>query len=181
MKLTHSLVLAAALISFPLPAFSENQETFNVAEFTFKYSDPWVRQQPSSGMRAAEFTYDHEDENLEDIDIVFFVFGGTAGGVKANMDRWVGQFEGTPEYKIEEKEMNGTEVSFLTASGTFMESMGGGPFSGGEKKAMPDYMMLAAFIQGTQQAVILKLTGPSESVEALKKDFMSLATSPFTE
>ncbi len=182
MKLIQPLVLAAALLGFALPSSSEDLETLNIAEFTFKYGDPWVRQQPSSSMRAAQFTYDHEDENLKDIEVVFFAFGGNAGGVQANMDRWIGQFEGNPEYKIEEKELGGKEISFIAATGTFMETMGGGgPFSGGEKKAMPDYTMLAAFIQGADQAVILKLTGPSDSVEAMKEAFEALATSPFTD
>ena len=182
MKLIQPQVLASALLGLALSASSGDLETFDIAEFTFKYGEPWVRQQPSSSMRVAQFTYDHEDDNLKDIEVVFFAFGGNAGGVQANMDRWIGQFEGTPEYKIEEKELGGKEISFIAATGTFMETMGGGgPFSGGEKKAMPDYTMLAAFIQGADQAVILKLTGPSDSVEAMKGAFEALATSPFSE
>jgi len=179
MKLTQPLALAAALLGFALPGFGEDQ-TIDVSEFTFKYGEPWIRQQVSSPMRAGQLTYDHKDENLKDVDLVIYFFGaGQGGGIQANIDRWIGQFEGTPKYTIDKKDLGGKEVTFLEASGTYMESMGG-PFSS-SKTAQPDFTMLAAILPSDQGAVFLKLTGPNASVEALKEDFTKFAESPFAE
>jgi hypothetical protein len=180
MKLTQPLAIIGVLIGFSLPSFGEDKESIEVSEFTFKFGDPWVRQQVTSPMRAGQLTYDHEDEDLKDVDLVIYFFGaGQGGGIQANIDRWIGQFEGTPKYTIDKKDMGGREVTFLEASGTYMESMGG-PFSG-NKTSQPDYAMLAAILPSDQGAVFLKLTGPNDSVEALKEDFMAFSKSPFSE
>lgn len=172
-----SLALIAAVL---LPVFADDAETLKVSEFEFKYSAPWIRQQTSSPMRAGQFTYDHKDESLSNVDLIVYFFGpGQGGGAQANIDRWIGQFEGTPESKTEEKELGGKKVIFLEAKGTYMESMGG-PFSG-NKTAKPDYTMLAAILPSDQGDVFLKLTGPSKSVAAMKDAFTAFAESPFSE
>jgi len=177
----YTLTFLAAAIFSIAPGFSEDMETINVSEFTFEYGKPWVRQQVTSSMRAGQLTYDHEDESLKDVDLIIYYFGqGQGGGTQANIDRWLGQFEGTPESKLEEKEMGDKKVTFLTAKGTYMESMGGGPFSG-NKEAKSDYTMLAAIFPSERGDVFLKLTGPTKSVEAMKDAFTAFAESPFSE
>jgi len=182
MKATLALLAAAFLLSSP-SALRADEGTITVSEFTFKYDKPWIRQQAVSSMRAGQFLYDHEDESLTDIELVLFFFGpGGGGGIQANIDRWLGQFEGTPESKTEEKEMGGKKVVLLTAKGTFLETApGAGPFSGGPKTAKPDYTMLAAILPSDQGAVFLKLTGPDKSVAAMKEAFDKFVASPFSE
>ncbi len=178
MKLIYPLALCISLLSLTFPALGEEDESLTVSEFTFTFGKPWKSQQVTSSMRAGQLTYDHADENLKDVDLVIYFFGaGQGGGTQANIDRWIGQFEGAPETKIEEKEMNGKTVTFLTAKGTYKESMGG-PFSG-NSTPQNDYIMLAAILPSSQGDVFLKLTGPSDSVEALKEDFDAFANSPF--
>ena len=75
--------------------------------------------------------------------------------------------------------MGDRKVTFLTASGTYMESSGG-PFSG-NKTPREDYTMLAAILPSPQGPVFLKLTGPNDSVAAMKKAFEEFAASPFAE
>lgn len=164
-----------------IPALQgEDKESLKVSEFTFSFGEPWVRQQVTSSMRAGQLTYDHEDEDLEDVELVLYYFGqGQGGGIQANIDRWIGQFQGSPESNVEEREMGDRKVTFLTASGTYMESSGG-PFSG-NKTPRPDYTMLAAILPSPQGAVFLKLTGPTDSVAAMEDDFESFAASPFEE
>ena len=179
MKLTCSLLSILAL-SFATFSKAEETETINVSEFVFEFSSPWVKQQVTSQMRAGQLTYDHEDEKLKDVDLVFFYFGeSNGGGTQANIDRWVGQFQGEPEKKIETKELGDREVTFLTATGTFLESSGG-PFSG-NKTPREDYTMLAAILPSDKGWVFLKLTGPSASVAAMKDAFIAVAESPFKE
>jgi hypothetical protein len=176
-----STILAAALLLTPsIPLRAEEPDSLKVSEFTFTFSKPWVRQQVASAMRAGQFIYEHEDESLADVELVIFFFGaGQGGGTQANIDRWIGQFEGTPESKTEEKEMGGKKVTLLTAKGTYLESMGG-PFSG-NKTPKPYYTMLAAILPSEQGDVFLKLTGPTKSVEAMGDAFLKFTESPFAE
>lgn len=178
MKPTLSLLLVASFFACELRA--EEKDTLIVSEFTFAFSDPWIQQQVTSPMRAGQLTYDHADENLEAVDVILYYFGeGQGGGTQANIDRWIGQFEGTPESKTEEVDVGDRKMTLLTAKGTYMESAGG-PFSG-NKTAKPNYTMLAAILPSDKGAVFLKLTGPDASVAAMQEAFVELAKSPFSE
>jgi len=179
-------VLLAALIGiavagssphFDLNAAEEGGETIVLAGFTFKYAEPWKEKQVTSPMRAAELTYEHEDEKLEDLNLVFYHFPNQGGGTRANLDRWIGQFAGDPKVEEESLEFDGTKVSLLTASGTFNEPSGG-PFSG-NSTPRENYTMLAAVVESESGPVFLKLYGPNASVDAVKEAFKKLTTSPF--
>ncbi|MEM1441359.1 MAG: hypothetical protein AAGF67_03390, partial [Verrucomicrobiota bacterium] len=94
MKTYLSLLFIACFFLGDLRA--EEKDSLIVSEFTFKFGEPWIRQQVTSPMRAGQLTYDHEE--LDDVDVILYYFGeGQGGGTQANIDRWVGQFEGTPE------------------------------------------------------------------------------------
>ncbi|MEM6916782.1 MAG: hypothetical protein AAF491_09475 [Verrucomicrobiota bacterium] len=176
MKNYLSLLFVACLFAGDLHA--EEKDSLIVSEFTFKFGDPWIRQQVTSPMRAGQLTYDHEE--LDDVDVILYYFGeGQGGGTQANIDRWIGQFEGTPESTTEEVDVGDRKITLLTAKGTFMESSGG-PFSG-NKTPRPNYTMLAAILPSDKGAVFLKLTGPDASVEAMSEAFMEFAKSPFSE
>lgn len=156
--------------------YSDDAESLAVADVTFEYGEPWIRQQPSSSMRVAQLLYDHEDENLTDIEMAVFLMGG---GNRANLDRWIGQFSPAPEAKEETKKMGEKDVIFFEATGTYMESSGG-PFSG-NKTPRENYTMLAVIIPTPEGSIFLKLTGPNDSVAAMKDSFMAFAKSPFEE
>lgn len=175
-----TLALCATLLLTVAP-IANAEDAITVSEFTFKFDKPWIRQQAASSMRAGQLLYDHEDEKLQDIELVIFFFGaGGGGGIQANIDRWLGQFEGTPESKTEEKEIGGKKIILLTAKGTFLDTMAGaGPFSGGPKTPKPDTTMLAAILPSDQGDVFLKLTGPTASVEAMKDAYLKFVESPF--
>lgn len=170
-------MLFATLLMTPLRA--EKPETIKVSEFTFSFAKPWIRQQVSSPMRAGQFTYDHADAALTDVDLVIFFFGaGQGGGTQANIDRWLSQFEGAPESNTETKEMGGKQVTLVTAKGTYLDSMGG-PM--GPKTPKPDHTMLAAILPSPEGDVFLKLTGPNASVAAMQEAFMAFVASPFAQ
>lgn len=184
MKNISSLLVAGAALAvlsaamFPAAAQEKATDSLTAGEFTFHYGKPWERQQVVSPMRAGQLKYVQEGEGLEPVEAVIYFFGpGGAGGVEANIQRWIGQFEGTPSVEQEEKEIDGKKVHFLYAKGTYLESMGG-PFSG---KSAPKAgsMMLGAILESDKGAVFLKMTGPEKSVEAAKEAFIALARSPF--
>lgn len=144
--------------------------------FVFGYGKPWVEKPSSSSMRAGELTYKFdESQNLEDVHAVFYYFGqGQGGDTEANIQRWIGQFQGTPKTETEVVEISGTKVTFLTAAGTYLESAG--PFAG-EKTAKPGYVLLGAVVESEQGNVFVKLFGPEKSVEQVKKPFRTLVRS----
>lgn len=182
MKFKLSL-FALALLFGPLASIQADDDSLKVSEFTFTYGKPWIRQQVTSSMRAGQLLYEQADDSLANIELVFFYFGaGGGGGIQANIDRWLGQFEGTPESKTEEVTMGDKQVTLLTAKGTFLETMGGGgPFSGAPKEPKKDYTMLAAILPSTQGDVFIKATGPNASMEAMREAFMKLVESPFAK
>lgn len=168
-----SLSLFACLSIAHAQDAKTDTDTLVAGEYTFEFSEPWVSQQPTSSMRAGELVYGSEEGAPV---VVFFHFAGGGGGIQANIDRWIGQFEGTPEVSQTKEDIEGTTVHLLDASGTFMETMGGGPFSG-PKKAMEDYKMLAAILESDRGPVFLKVTGPSDKVAEMKEAFTALVKS----
>ena len=111
MKKISSLFLAGAVSAifsmgdFLANAQDEKKEALTAGEFTFQFGKPWERQQVTSSMRAGQLKFVQEGEGLESVEAVVYYFGpGGAGGVKANIDRWIGQFEGAPSVEQEVKE-----------------------------------------------------------------------------
>ncbi len=149
-------------------------EEFDVGKFTFDDGSAWQAVEHSPMVAAA---FKHLKADLE---VRFYHFGqGQGGGIAANFDRWIGQFEGMPVVAKESHRYGEQEVAILTVNGTYLE---GPPMMPAEKKTpMEEYMMLGAVIPNAEGDVFLKLTGPEAAVEAVKADFMSLASSPFTD
>lgn len=134
----------------------------------------WTSVPSSSPMRAAvvQIAVEGAEKPLE---AVFYYFGaGQGGDTQANIDRWLGQFESPPTSKTEELDANGTKVSLVTATGTYMDGAMFGP-----KTAKADYTLLGAIIPGPDAPVFIKLTGPKDAVAKITEDFKKLATSPF--
>ncbi len=101
------------------------------------------------------------------------------GGVQANIDRWVGQFqtaEGKPlgddAKKIEEKKIGDQKVHTVDLTGNYQDSMRG-PF--GPKVNRPNYRMLAAIVPLKEQGTwFIKFYGPQATVKAAEKDFRAM-------
>lgn len=178
MTLKKTFLLIAVFASAGL--FVQAQEKSGkvmAGAFIFKYTKPWIEKPSSSSMRAGELTYKFEESKaLANVDAVFYYFGqGQGGDTGDNIKRWIGQFQGQPKSESEVVEINGTKVTFLTASGTYMESSGG-PFAG-KKTARPNYVLLGAVVESSQGSVFVKLFGPEKSVEEVKKPFRELVRS----
>ena len=72
-------------------------EKVTVAGYGFSPPAGWKSSPPSSKMRAAQFS-------AGEAEVVFFYFGPSGGGgVKANVDRWMGQFQDAKNKKVERK------------------------------------------------------------------------------
>jgi hypothetical protein len=132
---------------------------FTVGAFTFDRPEGWTWIVPSSPMRKAQLAVPASGGDAGEV--TFFHFGaGQGGGVKANVDRWLGQFQ-NPVSKTRAEKVGATSVTFVEAAGTFASGMPGGPTTPKE-----GYALRGAILENPQGDVYVKFTGP----EALVKE-----------
>ena len=153
-KLLFNLFLLPLAVSVTLA------EKFTVAGINFESPDSWESSEPSNNMRKAQFSA--SSPSGKSAEVVFYYFGsGNTGGIQANVDRWMKQFEEPLGKKVDTVTIGKTRVTYAQAHGTFMS---GRPF--GPKTPNPGYGLLAAIIEGKGGAVFIKMTGPKAAVEA---------------
>ena len=132
----------------------------------------WESVPPKSNMITHEFRAPKEmKEEAARITVM-----PASGGVDANVDRWVGQFDGVKksDAKIDKKEVSGTTVHIVDISGTFNDSMGG-PMMKGPVKKRENYRMLGAIVETKASGTIfVKMTGDQKTVEPLVEDFKKM-------
>ena len=176
---TFDPLLAAFLSCFALmlPAEKTDAEAppksdpITVGAFTFQTGEAWKGVEPVS--RMARRGLEHRKKKLK---ADFFYFPGQGGGAQANIDRWLGQFQGKPASNTE-KIMRGKQaIHLVEVTGTFMQ---GPPF--GQKVPVANTRLLGAIVESDKGHVFIKLTGNKEAVAAIVDDFKALATSPFPE
>ncbi len=104
-----------------------------------------------------------------------FYFGSDQGGdVRANIDRWVGQFE-NPSTPVEAtRELHGMQLTTVTTTGTFLAPSGPMMESQGKKE---NYMLVAAIVGAPEGSVFFKLTGPAATVNGAKGAFDAMLES----
>ena len=128
---------------------------------------------PASGMRAATYVIPAATGDSEGGECPVFI--NIAGGVQANIDRWIGQFEKTDGAPVQKKEtINGLPVTIVDVSGTFK---GGGPMMGQSGGPKAGYRMLGAIVEGPDGEVFFKLTGPAKTVAAAQEEFQAMLKS----
>ena len=163
-----SILRPLVLLSFLVCTFQAN--ALEVAGYSFTAPADWKSSPPSSKMRKAQFAVPGKSGKTGEA--VFFYFGGGgAGGVKANVDRWMKQFEDPQGQSVKTETVNGIKVTYAQAHGTYLS---GRPF--GTKTPNPEYAMLAAIIEGKQGAIFVKMTGPKETVEAHSAKLKKMVT-----
>jgi hypothetical protein len=165
---------AAALLCF-FPLFLHAEDTsLNVGGFAFKLPAPWTQAQNTGMMTKAILNY--PAEGGAPLELKMYDFGGPSGGVEANIQRWISQFDGTPEVKKEELTFGETKVILLSASGTYLDGMPGGP-----KTPKLDSTLLGAILAGADTNVFIKMAGPKAAIAKAQEDFKKLVVSPFAK
>ncbi|MBL9180447.1 MAG: hypothetical protein JNM65_20460 [Verrucomicrobiaceae bacterium] len=171
--LTTSLLVLGLLAS----ALRAEDGKLEVAGLTFQYAAPWAAVESTGMFRAG--TLAAKIEGLEKpVEAVFYHFPGPGGGggVEANVQRWLGQFQGTPESKREEIDAGGKKITLVTATGTYND---GPPM--GAKTPKADHTLIAAIVPTEDSNVFIKLTGPKDAIAKLVEGFKKLVGSPFVK
>ncbi len=102
------------------------------------------------------------------------------GDIKANIDRWKGQFAGGNKEanKTETMKVGSWEVHLVDLNGSFGEMMGGGPFSGGKVVQRKGYAMIAAIlVDPNGRKFFVKMIGPEDLVTANRESFVKMIKS----
>jgi len=99
---------------------------------------------------------------------------GAGGSVKANIDRWKGQFTKLNKDKVDEEKVEKHVVHFVELYGNYKDQRG--PFAPATVKE--DYGMLAAIIVTEELGqYFVKFYGPEKTVDANKEKFMKMIKS----
>lgn len=171
---TLTLVLGFLAVSSPT-ALSQDADTRTVKARTLELQVPttWRQQETTSGMRAAEFSIPGDPQPAE---LVVFYFGGSTGGIKANVERWIGQFqqEGLQLKMYQGKCKAGR---YIVVDTTGIWNKPDGPPFAQKTKATPDSRALNVIVieekDGEEDYYFLKLAGHKTAVsnqtEALRK------------
>ncbi len=170
------LLLALSLGLSSDSVFSaEAPASFTVSDLAFKRPANWDWVEVSSSMRKAQLRVSGPDKK-ETAEVVFFYFGpGSGGGTKANVDRWLGQFQepkGQIKSKIEEVVVGKHKVTYVQAEGTYNSGMPGGP-----KTPLQNHMLLGAIVEAEQGSIFARLTGPTALAKSSQQDFKTMVES----
>ena len=171
-KLLASLFVSLVALT-QLGAEEKKSATFEAGGFRFALTEGWTQKETPRSMSAGGLTY-KTDAVPKGLDADFYHFGkGQGGSVEANIARWKGQFEGSPE-EVEKSKLADGKAEFLHLAGTFMS---GPPF--GKKTPLKDHTMLAAIIEGEDGPVFVKMTGPKDEVAQAIVAFKAMVESAF--
>jgi hypothetical protein len=126
------------------------------------------KEEPPSPMRLATF---HSVKDSDSIDCSIISLGGPAGGVEANLTRWLGQLGLASSSDILKSLMKEAPV-VKTKDGMEIKVY---DFSSLQKGAeASDKSMMAAMIQVENSTIFIKLTGSLEEVKQNKGPFLEL-------
>jgi hypothetical protein len=146
-------------------------------------SDPGVEWQTpkrwvgelAQGMRLASYIVPAPREGGENAQCAVYYFGpGQGGGVDANLERWIGEFQnpGTPARRT--REVRGMRVSQVEVTGSYTAHASAPGEPAGIKSG---WTLLGAIIEGPAGAVFFKLTGPGPTIAAAEKEFNGMLES----
>ena len=168
--------LASLLAFMTLIARAEDPAKFKVGEFDFARPAAWKWTPIQPGMRKAQLAVVDEKSGAK-AEVIFFHFGpGQGGDAKANIDRWLSQFqEGADKInaKIEPVTIGKGKITYVSAEGTYLSGMPGGP-----KIPLPDAALQGAIVESTEGNVFIRMTGPKALVIASAKAFKEMVESP---
>ena len=135
----------------------------------------WEKVRPRSRILEAELKVPSAKEGVQDGRITMMRAGGS---IPENIARWEGQFADAEGAETKKEEVAGKQVHFVDITGTFQDSMGGGPFAGGKKIARENYRMSAAIVEtGALGNYFFKFIGPKSVVDSNAEAFKEMIRS----
>lgn len=158
---------ASADVAGSVPSHGQSETEAEVSGFRFRVPAGWRRAELTP---AQQGFVDARFEIPDFGDDVKLTLSTISGGVEANLDRWIGQFQinagDVPDR--EQIEVAGVPVTLIDIRGEF-QGMGQSPQAG--------WRMLGAAFDGAPRDFYIKLTGPADAVDRLRDQFRAFVTS----
>lgn len=139
------------------------------ASLTWTIPDGWQSAPNPSNMRLATYKVAHVGSDTEDAELSISRAGGN---VDANIQRWVGQFEGAGKDTRANKTIKGLKVTTVEVSGTFMAGS-----MGGASAKKPGWSLLGAIVETPGSSYFFKMTGPTATIQSAKAGFAKMIDS----
>ena len=162
-------VLTTFLASSCLAEDTPGLKTVKARTIELKVPSGWQEQKSASQMRVAQFVIPAKPEPAT---MIVYYFGGPTGGIKANVDRWIGQFqkEGL-ELNMYEGECTAGKYILVDTMGTWNKP--DGPPVAQKKIATPDSRVINVILiekkEDEEDYYFLKLSGHKDIVTKLIK------------
>lgn len=156
--------------------YKEKEKEAAHPHFQWKTPEGWAEDKTSSGFRLAAFTIKSQDRETKAL-CTIVPLQGEAGGLKANIERWLGQISGDTVPPA------GTVDKLLQAQEKFLVGGAGGQFPAVLIDFTPvtskptDASILAAVITVNGNSVFIKMIGEKSQIIENKEKFKALCQS----
>lgn len=168
--------IAAMLVTDLAAQEQEKKDVVSVTakNITLEVPSSWKKRDTTSAMRAAEFEIPGKSGEESAELVVYHFDGGATGGVKANVERWIGQFhEEGRKHEIVGGNSRAGEYVWVTLTGTYKKPEG--PPAANQTIDKPNSrvigVVLIADVDGTDDYYFLKFAGPDALVAAETEAF----------
>lgn len=176
LRLFSGLGVGAAValaVLFTPSLFAEDAKTTEVEVKGIKLTVPegW-KQKDVTGFRAAQFEIPAAEGDKDAGELVVFHFGPNGGGgVQANIDRWVKQFDAEErKLKISDGESKQGKYTLVELTGTWNKSIG--PPVAMKTVKMPGARFIGVILHSEKSGdFFLRLTGPDKTVATTAKAY----------
>jgi hypothetical protein len=138
----------------------------------------FARTKPKSSIIQHEFVAKAGEGN--DAKTARLTMMGASGGVDANIKRWKGQFKDGDKdaQKVEKMDLGDWKTHIVDVSGTYAESMRGGPFAPGKTIQREDYAMAGAILVHPEgRTFFVKMIGPKVVIDKNRDAFVKMIKS----
>jgi len=131
----------------------------------------WKEEKPTSSLRIGQFRL--SGLGIKEDDAELTIFSGIGGSTENNLSRWYSQFQQPDGLTSNEKaitntfSIQGMQVIVTDLSGTYLGS--GMPMS--SQLNLPDYRLLAAIVETSDDHYYFKLVGPQATVNRWASSF----------
>lgn len=144
------------------------------AGVTWSYPTRWSKGGPRS-MRVATYVIPAAEGDSEAAECAVSYFGTAAGGdVEMNIQRWVGQFDGSPAPVRKDDQVNGMNIAKVEITGAYLAPAGPMMESQGKKEG---FKLSGAIVDAPEGKLFFKLTGPAKTVQGAAAEFDALVGS----
>lgn len=164
------LLLAITLVRPSLLAEDKAKSVeVKAGDLTLQLPASWKASEPTSRLRLAQFAIPAVGGDKLDGEMVVYFFGGSGGGVDANLRRWIGQFQAKGRKAIT-LAGNAEQGQYVLADVKGTYNMPVGPPIQRKTRPTPGSRMLAVVLNIKGKGnYFLKLTGPEKTVTAASK------------